>query len=108
MTCEYQKVCSPSILIAGCGTGQHSLETAALFDSSQITAVDLSLASLAYAQRKTKELGITNIEYFQGDILKLDQQAQKFDVIESGGVLHHMDDPMAGWHVLTKLSNPGG
>ena len=103
-----KNVCSPSILIAGCGTGQHSIETAALFDSSQVTAVDLSLASLAYAQRKTKELGITNIEYFQGDILKLDQQAQKFDVIESGGVLHHMDDPMAGWHVLTKLLNPGG
>jgi hypothetical protein len=26
---------------------------------------------------------------------------RKFDIIESAGVLHHMNDPMAGWKVLT-------
>ena len=31
-----------------------------------------------------------------------------FDIIESGGVLHHMDDPMAGWRVLVDLLKPGG
>jgi SAM-dependent methyltransferase len=33
---------------------------------------------------------------------------QKFDIIESVGVLHHMDEPMAGWRVLTDLLKPGG
>ena len=70
--------------------------------------MDLSLASLAYAKRKTAELGITNIEYLQADILKLDQLEQKFDIIESVGVLHHMDEPMAGWRILTDLLKPGG
>ena len=70
--------------------------------------MDLSLASLAYAKRKTTELEITNIEYLQADILKLDQLEQKFDIIESAGVLHHMDEPMAGWRVLTDLLKPGG
>ena len=49
------------ILIAGCGTGQQSIGTAATFENSSVTAIDLSLASLAYASRKTSEFGITNI-----------------------------------------------
>mgnify|MGYP001313883642 CR=1 FL=1 len=98
----------PSILIAGCGTGQHSIETACRFANCQVTAVDLSLASLAYAQRKTSELRITNIKYLQADILNLGDLGRKFDIIESSGVLHHMDDPMEGWRVLVNLLKTGG
>jgi Flp pilus assembly protein TadD/SAM-dependent methyltransferase len=101
-------VIAPAILIAGCGTGQHSIETASHFSGCQVTAVDLSLASLAYAKRKTAELGITNLKYLQADILKLNNLEQEFDIIESVGVLHHMDEPMAGWRVLTDLLKPGG
>ena len=103
-----KSVFSPSILIAGCGTGQHSIETASLIANCTVTAIDLSLASLAYAQRKTSELGTTNIEYLQADILNLRELGQEFDIIESGGVLHHMDDPMAGWRVLVDLLKTGG
>ena len=99
---------SPSILIAGCGTGQHSIETASRFANCQVTAVDLSRSSLAYAQRKTSELGITNIEYLQADILNLGELGRKFDIVESSGVLHHMADPMAGWRVLVDLLKTGG
>ena len=103
-----KSVVAPKILIAGCGTGMQSLGTASRFANCHITAVDLSRASLAYAQRKTDELGITNIQYLQADILNLDELGQKFDIIESAGVLHHMDDPMAGWRVLTDLLNSSG
>lgn len=101
-------VLSPSVLIAGCGTGQHSIETASRFANCQVTAVDLSRSSLAYAQRKTSELGITNIEYLQADILNLGELGRKFDIVESSGVLHHMADPMAGWRVLVDLLKAGG
>jgi tetratricopeptide (TPR) repeat protein/SAM-dependent methyltransferase len=103
-----KSVVSPSVLIAGCGTGQHSIETASRFANCTVKAVDLSRASLAYAQRKTNELGITNIEYLQADILNLSDLGQKFDIIESAGVLHHMDNPMAGWTVLVDLLKNGG
>ena len=103
-----KNVIAPAILIAGCGTGQQSITTVSRFSDCQVTAVDLSLASLAYAKRKTIELGITNIEYLQADILRLDQLEHKFDIIESTGVLHHMNEPMAGWIVLTDLLKPGG
>ena len=44
----------------------------------------------------------------QADVLNLGKLNKKFDIIESVGVLHHMDDPMAGWNVLTNLLKVGG
>ena len=99
---------NPKILIAGCGTGQHAIETATRFKDCEVLAVDLSLSSLAYARRKTEELGLTNIEYMQADILDLGSLNRQFDIVESAGVLHHMEDPMAGWKVLTDCLKPGG
>ncbi len=103
-----KNVIAPDILIAGCGTGQTSIGTACSFSNCKVTAADLSLPSLAYAKRKTTEHGITNIEFLQADILRLDQLKKKFDIIDSVGVLHHMDDPMEGWKVLTNLLKSGG
>lgn len=96
------------ILIAGCGTGQHTLETARRYRHARVLAVDLSLSSLAYALRKTRELGLTNITYAQADILRLGEIEERFDFIESSGVLHHLADPLAGWRVLLSLLRPGG
>jgi len=96
------------MLIAGCGTGQQSIQTAQRFPAARILAVDLSAASLAYAKRKTRELGIANIEYAQADILKLESIGKTFDVIECVGVLHHLEDPVAGWRVLRSILRPGG
>src|SRR5262249_5419160 len=61
-----------------------------------------------YAQRKTRELGLRNIEYAQADILRLGTIGRSFDLIESTGVLHHMADPLAGLRVLIKLLRPRG
>jgi len=102
------KILAPKILIAGCGTGQHSIGTASRFKDSDVLAIDLSLRSLAYAKRKTEELAIPNIQYLQGDILDVGKLNRKFDIIESSGVLHHMGDPMAGWKVLADCLKPGG
>ena len=59
-------------------------------------------------RERLNELGLENLEYLHADILHLHQLGQKFDIIESAGVLHHMDEPMAGWRVLTDLLKPGG
>ena len=99
---------APEALIAGCGTGSHSILTAQRFRGIRVLAIDLSLSSISYAKRKTQELGITNIEYAQADILKLGDIARTFDIIESVGVLHHLADPFAGWRTLLSLLRPGG
>jgi tetratricopeptide (TPR) repeat protein len=90
-------------LIAGCGTGRHVVHIAQCYPHANILAVDLSMTSLAYAARKTRELGLRNIEYAQADILELGSIGRSFDVIEASGVLHHLGDPFAGWRVLLSL-----
>jgi 2-polyprenyl-3-methyl-5-hydroxy-6-metoxy-1,4-benzoquinol methylase/Flp pilus assembly protein TadD len=96
------------ILIAGCGTGSHSIDTALRFPQANVLAIDISRASVAYAHRKTRELGLINIAYGQADILKLASLERRFDVIEAVGVLHHLSDPAAGWQVLLSLLRPNG
>jgi SAM-dependent methyltransferase/tetratricopeptide (TPR) repeat protein len=96
------------ILIAGCGTGKHAVQIAQLYPSARLLAIDVSLTSLAYARRKTRQLGLRNIEYAQADILELGTIDRTFDSIESVGVLHHLAEPMAGWRVLVSLLRPGG
>ena len=99
---------TPEILIAGCGTGQHAIESAAAWRDSKLLAVDISLASLSYAKRKTGELNLENIDFLHADILDLRSLNRLFDVVECVGVLHHMWDPETGLKVLTDLLKPGG
>ncbi len=97
-----------SVLVAGCGTGLEAISLAVKVPDARITAVDLSLSSLAYAQRKANELGLTNIEFFQADILELGAVQERFDAVLSVGVLHHMNQPRDGLRVLARLTRPGG
>ncbi|MDG2355252.1 MAG: tetratricopeptide repeat protein [Paracoccaceae bacterium] len=105
---DITKIEFPTILVAGCGTGQHSISTASRYRGSEVLAIDLSLTSLAYAKRKTEDLGVTNVNYMQADILDLRKLNKQFDIVESSGVLHHMHDPEDGWKVLTDCLKPGG
>jgi 2-polyprenyl-3-methyl-5-hydroxy-6-metoxy-1,4-benzoquinol methylase len=99
---------APEVLVAGCGTGSHSILVAQRFRGARVLAIDLSLSSISYAKRKTQELGLTNIEYMQADILNLGEVTRTFDIIESRGVLHHLADPFMGWRILLSRLRPGG
>lgn len=99
---------SPEILVAGCGTGRHPIETALIFTSAKVLAIDLSLASLGYAVRKAKALALPNLDFAQADILRLGATGRRFDAIESVGVLHHLAEPQAGLEVLVSLLKDNG
>lgn len=103
-----QHLVSPDVLIAGCGTGQHPLATAARIRNCKVLAIDLSRKSLAYAARKSREFGFENIKYLQADILDVGLLGKTFDVIESVGVLHHMEDPFLACKLLCDSLKPGG
>ena len=98
---------NPNILIAACGTGNHTAY-ASKYENAKIVGIDLSLKSLAYAKRKSKELGFENIEFIHSDILQLKNLNKKFDVIESIGTLHHMKEPEEGLKILIDLLKPHG
>ena len=96
------------MLFAGCGTGMDAINGALHLDKVDVTAVDLSRASLAYGMRKAAEYGLENIRFRQEDILEMDTSGEPYHVINCTGVLHHMQDPAAGLEHLVQLLIPGG
>jgi tetratricopeptide (TPR) repeat protein/SAM-dependent methyltransferase len=96
------------ILVAGCGTGQSTIELARQMPDARILAVDLSLASLSYARRMADTFGLANVEFGQADITASTAIGRAFDYIDVSGVLHHLADPWAGWRTLLSLLRPGG
>lgn len=96
-----------SVLVAGCGTGQHPLTTATTWDCT-VLGVDLSRRSLGRAARVARALGVTNVTFRRADLLRLGEHPDQYDVVESVGVLHHLADPWAGWRVLRGKVRPGG
>jgi len=96
-----------NILIAGCGTGIQILE-ASRYRNCDITAIDLSNASISYAKRKVDEYGFKNVNFIEMDLLDLASLNQRFDLIECSGVLHHMNDPTKGLSNLYDVLEPRG
>lgn len=94
------------VLIAGCGTGKHAADVSTRFQGARIQAVDLSRTSLGYGARMLKNRpGVT---FAEADIMELGDWDERFDHIESVGVLHHLADPLAGWRILADLLKHGG
>lgn len=95
-------------LVAGCGTGQEVAAFSLMLSDVAYLAIDLSLTSLAYALRRSGEMGLENVTFARGDLLQLRDLGRRFDVVISAGVLHHLDDPIDGWRTLRDVTKPGG
>ena len=104
---EFFDPASP-IYVAGCGTGMQPISAALRFPKAQITALDISRRSLAYAKMKADQLKLTNIDFYHGDLLSAAEHLGKYHYIECSGVLHHMQDPKLGWQRLLDSLIPGG
>jgi len=97
-----------AVLVAGCGTGFEPIDLARMDPSLAITALDLSAASLAYGQRMAAVLDVETVRFVQGDILDVAALGQRFGMISSTGVLHHMERPEEGLAALASVLEPGG
>ena len=95
-------------LVLGCGTGYEPIELALREPEFRVLAVDLSLASLAYATRMAETLELRNIRFLHGDLLNLRDIDGRFDLVSANGVLHHLRDPLAGWEAAASRLSEGG
>ena len=95
-------------LVLGCGSGYEPIELALREPGFRVIAVDLSLASLAYATRMAGRQGVENVHFLHGDLLDLPEVDGSFDLVSASGVLHHMRDPLAGWKAAASRLAEGG
>ena len=87
---------SAKVMEAGCGTGNTLNHLAEIFPKASFLGVDLTPASLEKAKKKAESMELKNIQFQQENILELDLEEKKFDVILCIGVLHHTADMMQG------------
>ena len=99
------------MLIAGCGTGRHPILNALYLSKNhevEILALDISRRSLSYAIRMARKYNVKNIKFMHGDILDVHNLNKRFHIIESQGVLHHMERPLDGWRALRQILEKDG
>src|SRR5262249_23394702 len=78
------------ILIAGCGSGLSAVELARQANNARVVAIDLNVASLSYGKRMAQNLGLTNLEFAQADIMNCGSPGRQSAIIDVFGILDHL------------------
>ena len=94
------------VLVAGQGTGDVPVFMAEQLRGYpvEIVTVDLSTRSIATSKARLAQRGLTNVTHYHMSILDLPTAGLgKFDIIECGGVLHHLESPEAGLAALQSV-----
>lgn len=90
----------------GCGTGSLTFELARF--AARVIGVDLSPEMLRRARAGAKERSLDNVEFRQGDMLKLPLDAHSVDAAFCVMVLHFLPDPQRAIAGLCRVARPGG
>jgi SAM-dependent methyltransferase len=90
---EFERWQGKRVLEIGCGIGTDTINFAKA--GADVTAVDLSGASLGVARRRVEALGLTNITFYQADAEELHRVVppKPYDLVYSFGVIHHTPQP---------------
>lgn len=95
------------ILIAGCGSFA-PYPFAVANPGTAVTALDLSEKSLRRAKLHCLLHGIFGVEFLAGDLTDAAAAPGPFGLIDAYGVLHHLEDPLAGLKALSDRLSEGG
>jgi SAM-dependent methyltransferase len=95
------------ILIAGCGSFA-PYPFALGNPGTPITALDLSQRSLRRARLHCLLHAVSGVDFLAGDLLDPAVAQGPFGLIDAYGVLHHLEDPLAGLRALGSRLCEGG
>ena len=96
------------VLDLACGTGDITFLLAARLTSGQVIGVDITPGMLEVAEKRRRVLGVDNICFEQGDIVRLSHADNRFDRITAGyGVRNVPHIPKLLAEVF-RLLKPGG
>lgn len=94
-----------NVLELGCGNAS-LLVHCTQWNPASLTGVDLGDSVLS-AQENMKATGYTNYNILKGDLTVFTSE-NKFDIVYSIGVLHHLKEPYDGFKSVIANTKPGG
>jgi SAM-dependent methyltransferase len=93
----------------GCGAGTDSLVAAQMVgQNGHVTSIDMTTEMLEKARAATAELGLTNIDFLEGEIERLPLANESVDVAISNGVIDLVPDKDAVFSEIFRVLRPGG
>ena len=96
------------VLEPGCGVGAQTVTLARNSPHALITSVDISRPSLAEAEKRITEAGLTNVIFQNGNIFDLAFEPDSFDHIFVCFVLEHLAYPVKTLNCLKDVLKVGG
>jgi arsenite methyltransferase len=93
----------------GCGAGTDSLVAAQMVgQNGHVTSIDMTPEMLEKARAATAELGMTNVDFLEGEIERLPLANESVDVVISNGVIDLVPDKDAVFAEIFRVLRPGG
>ncbi|HEU5362284.1 MAG TPA: methyltransferase domain-containing protein [Gaiellaceae bacterium] len=97
------------VLDLGSGAGTDALVAAQMVGAGgHVTGIDMTAAMLAKARAAATEIGVTNVEFVEGEAEELPFADASFDVVISNGVIDLVPDKDAVFAELHRVLAPGG
>lgn len=96
------------VLDLACGPGIYARPFARRLSGRRVVGLDLSRPMLAYAQRRRRAEGLTNLDLVRGSALDLPFAAATFDVVNCCGALHLFPDVPRALGEVSRVLAGGG
>jgi arsenite methyltransferase len=97
------------VLDLGSGAGTDSLVAAQMVGpSGSVTGIDMTPEMLSKSRSAAAEMGLTNVEFVDGEAERLPFPDASFDVVISNGVIDLVPDKDAVFSELYRVLVPGG
>jgi arsenite methyltransferase len=97
------------VLDLGSGAGADSLVAAQMVGpEGRVTGIDMTPEMIATARAAADEMGVTNVEFVEGEAERLPFGDGSFDVVISNGVIDLVPDKDAVFSELFRVLAPGG
>ena len=90
------------------GTGVLTMPVYKTLPNAEIHCLDYSADMMATAQHRAKNMGITNIQFRQGDVGMLPYEDSSFDLVLSLNGFHAFPDKEAAYRETFRVLKPGG
>jgi SAM-dependent methyltransferase len=97
------------VLDLGSGAGTDSFVAAQMVvPGGRVVGIDMTIEMLAKARAAAAEMGVSNVEFVEGEVESLPFESQSFDVVISNGVIDLIPDKDAVYSEIHRVLAPGG